>query len=285
LIAKNQVSQSCLVDRVENELWITNVFISTACEASVHIKVDVRSFKIKYAWWYVYRTPDCVLVRSGEIPVLIETDVQEYSTNVVLQDLDPDLREILVELISESIRCTRQSEVFISKERGYESYKEFKEYRNKILLDSCVCFSNLNHAGMLCTNHMGEQNATRIKDLFQRHKNYHIFANTDGKLFSTACFADTFHEIHLAVSFSQCGQIENISGTFLRSPSKMCCGSEKILNNLVGKNLSKMTKKEIAEFVGGSSGCTHILEMCYDLGLSLKEIELTSELNELSIAL
>jgi hypothetical protein len=34
-----------------------------------------------------------------------------------------------------------------------------------------------------------------------------------------------------------------------------------------------MTRKEVAELVGGPLGCTHIAEMCYDLGMTLVEYE------------
>jgi hypothetical protein len=201
--------------------------------------------------------------------VLIGTGVAEYSARFVFNTLNPDLRDVLIELISEGIRGARHSENFILMERGYPSYEDFDEKRRRGLTDSCMCFSNLNRVGMLWTDDMGKQFDNRNKTLFSRHKNYHIFANPDGSLFSTACFADTYHEIILTLSFSQCGQIKEISGTFLRSPNKVCCESVKRLSNLIGQNLTEMTKKEIADFVGGTSGCTHALEMCYDLSLSL----------------
>jgi hypothetical protein len=107
------------------------------------------------------------------------------------------------------------------------------------------------------------------ESLFNRHKSYHIFTNPDGSLYATASLADAYHEILLSLSFSQDGLITEISGSFLRVPREECREGLKPLNTLIGQNISKMKKKELAVFVGGCFGCTHILEMCYDLGLVL----------------
>lgn len=276
MIAKSQASWSTSVARNENKLLITSCLISTDYEANVFLELDTETSLLKNVRWEVYRTPAGMTLRYGEISELKGVAVMSYSTRLFLHTLDTDLQGVLVELVSEALRGVIQSLNFLLKERGYPTSKIFRENWCNFFLGSCIHFSTLEQV----TSHLAEMVeeqlvSLRKESIFQRHKSYHIFANSDGSLFATAGFADTYHEIILTIAFSPGGQVTEISGSLLRSPSIRCCDGLELLNRLIGTNLTKLRKKEIADFVGGSSGCTHIVEMCYDLGAALSASKVT----------
>lgn len=264
-----QATYSCTVERKGTELLTKCAFISTDYEASAQITVNINDFKINHAGWDIFRTPAGYTVISREIPELIGIEAYFYSGSQIRQAVGEEMSGIPLELIIECIRGVGQAEAFIIPERGFPSLKKFDEYCHEIGLNSCHYYSNLDRIAMTWTEYMGEHSNSRDKELFYRHKNYCIFMQSDGSLLTIADFIDTFHEIALVTTLSREGLISECSGSFLRGPDRICYETLELLSNLRGKDLPAATKKEITNWVGGPSGCTHLYEMIWDSGRTL----------------
>ncbi len=264
-----QASFSCLVERKAEELLIKSTFISTDYEASAQLKVDISSFRINQAHWDMFRSPDGYMIMSREIPELIGVEAYLYSGSQIRKAVGEEMNGIPLELIIECIRGVGQAEAFLIFERGFPSLKIFDEYCHEVGLNSCHYYSNLDRIAMTWTEYMGDHSTSRDKELFYRHKNYCIFLQSDGSLLTSAGFIDSFHEIALIIALSQEGLILECSGNLLRGPDRICYETVELLPRLAGKNLAAASKKEIAGWLGGPQGCTHLFEMFWDLGSTI----------------
>ncbi len=270
MVSKSQSAWACAVDHYNDELLVASSLMSTNYEAIVYLKMDAETQKIADAGWEVYRVPSGSVYRYGDIPELEGIGVLSYSSRLFQQALPPDLRRILVELVAEGIRGVIQSHDFIQRNIDPNTFEEFIAQWSDFFVGSCIRFSSHERVRAILLEQLEKQTvASRKKSLFRRQKSYHIFSNSDGSLSASAGFIDAHHELLLSVSFSPRGEVTDITGKLLRSPYDGCRLGLELLPRLIGKNLAAMQKKEIADFVGGCSGCTHILEMCYDLGLAL----------------
>lgn len=269
MIPKSQAAWACSVDHFNGDLMVASSLMSTYYEAIVYLKINAHTGTITDASWEVYRVPSGSVHLHGEIPELDGIGILSYSSRLFQPSLDPDLSRVLAELVSEGIRGILQSQDFTLEEREPQALEEFIAQWSGFFQGTCVRFSTLEQVRAILLEQLEKQDAARKISLFRRQKSYHIFLHPDGALSASAGFIDAHHELLLGVSFSPCGEVTDINGKFLRSPHVECHEGLVLLPRLIGKNLSKMRKKEIADLVGGCSGCTHILEMCYDLGLAL----------------
>lgn len=264
---------SCTVDRKGTELLTRCALISTDYEASAQLAVDIHNFKINYVGWDIYRTPAGYTLISQDIPELNGVEAYFYSGSQIRQAVGHVMNGIPLELITECIRGIGQAEAFIIKERGFSSPEQFDEYCGEIGIDSCYYYSNLDLLEMPWSEYMGEHSYARDKDLFYRHKYYTIFSQPDNSLLTSASFVDTFHEIAMVTTLNAEGLITECSGDFMRSPDKICYKTLELLSQLKGQNLAAASKKEIAGWLGGSLGCTHLYEMACDLGKTLADFQ------------
>jgi|GEM_PF-2478083 Protein of unknown function (DUF2889). len=273
MISKSQAAWACSVDRSNDNLVVTSSLMSTDYEAIVYLKIDAHTGKIEDACWEVYRVPSGSVRIYGEIPELDGIGILSYSSRLFQPALDPNLSRILVELVSEGIRGILQSQDWTLEERDPQALEEFIVQWSGFFQGTCIRFSTFEKVKAILLEELDKKDASRKKSLFRRQKSYHIFSNPDGSLSASAGFIDAHHELLLAVSFSPCGEVTDITGKLLRSPHDGCREGLRLLPRLKGKNLSKMSKKEMANLVGGCLGCTHVLEMCYDLGLAMSVLD------------
>lgn len=260
-----QSSWSCVANLDGDRLELTTALVNIDYEVSMRIDIDVRTFIITYARWDAYRSPRSNRVRNGEIQVLVGTDIMKYSTRSILKSLDPDITDILAELVTETVRCATQSEPFVIKHRGHPSYLKYDEGLQIRFKDSCMWYSNIDPVKRAVHSAFMEDRCDRKTNVFNRNKNYHIKRIPEGTIMASASFADSFHEVWLTASLSAEGVVQTVSGDLLRCPDPICCRGVDLINNLIGKNFADITRKEMVGLVGGSQGCIHVAEACYDL--------------------
>lgn len=98
--------------------------------------------------------------------------------------------------------------------------------------------------------------------LFNRYKNTQVkMVDKDTfEINSTMC--DSFHEITLILKVNiEDGVIKSAEVQFLRQPDEICKETSKLAGTLVGLRLDKGIKKTANEHIGGSSGCTHLVDL------------------------
>lgn len=269
-----QASRSCSVDLEGDELWCKSALIGTDYEAYVHLKVSLDNI-IKYVQWELYRAPFAYEVKSGEIQELAGQSIFAYSSRSTARFLDPASKDIILELIAEGIRGVLQTNRFAGKGSDNPSFDDFEKKPVADYLAGTCLFHSLPNRFEVARAYIEENYTYPGLSLCHRQKSYHLYAQPDQGLYATACFADSAHEILLTVSLSADGIITEIDGTFLRFPLAVCKTTIDLLKGLKGKKLGDMSKKEIAQFVGGPYGCTHLVEPCYDLALELAQLAMT----------
>lgn len=257
----------CSVERRDEELWADSIFLSTGFEVAARIQADVRSFEIKSARWDAFRTPEGFINLGQELPELKGVEAFVYSGKMLRQAVGEEMDGLAHELIAECIRGVVQSEAYLIHERGYESAKHYDSYWDKAALDTCRYYNNLDRISVRWGDYLGGH--SRVSNLFNRNKLCTIYRQSEGGVIATGDFIDTFHEIGLVLTLSSDGVVADCSGQFIRGPDPVCYENTELLSNLVGKNLIKMTKKEMAVYFGGAKGCPHVMEILSDLRRAL----------------
>lgn len=269
-------ARSCTVNLEGNELLCKSALVSTECEAYVHLKVNLNNI-IEKMQWELYRAPFDYVVKSGEIRELAGESVFTYSSHLAENYLDPLSKQIILELISEGVRGVMQTSRFPGKKAQIPpSLEELNKRPLADFLTGTCAFHSLPNRFEL-SQPFREKNYTYPGiSLFHRQKSYSLYAQMDRNLYAAASFADTDHEIVANFTIAPDRIIKDVNGTFLRFPLPICETTKELLKNLQGKNMGEMSKKEIAKFVGGPHGCTHLVELCYDLALELAYLTMTT---------
>ncbi|MGI6064943.1 MAG: DUF2889 domain-containing protein [Bacillota bacterium] len=98
--------------------------------------------------------------------------------------------------------------------------------------------------------------------IFNRYKSCHVeeIDNRTVKVVSSMC--DSFHEITVILMVSlPDGIIQEARAEIVRLPDKICQQTTELLTNLRGVTLGKGIIKNATRLIGGSSGCTHLVDL------------------------
>ncbi|MGE5544489.1 MAG: DUF2889 domain-containing protein [Bacillota bacterium] len=245
--------------------------MSTDTEAMGMLRVDVPSFNIKEARWDIYRSPGKAMNGGGEVPGLIGCEAFMHIGPVLQQQVGDLGGGMARELLAECARGLMQAETFVYRERGYASAKEYDEYWNDILKDSCRYFSNLDRVAQPWMDYIGDD--ARDNSLYNRIKSINILRSSGNGLLINANFIDSFHELTVNISADLKGIIKDCTGNYLRAPDSVCFENSELLDRLAGKNLRGLTKKDIAQHLGFSSGCTHLVDLAYDISQAYAAVD------------
>ncbi len=261
---------STMVIRTDDELWSQCVYLSTDTEAAGMLRVEVSSFNIKEARWHVYRSPEPALNGGGEMPELQGIEAFIHIGPVLQQQVGNRGGGLARELLAECVRGLMQAETFVYRERGFSSAKVYDDYWNEILKDSCHYFSNLDRIDQPWMEYIGTD--IREHSLYNRVKSTNILESDNGLLIN-ANFLDSFHELTVNITLDTDGTIRGCSGNYLRAPDRICFECSELLKNMAGKKITGLTKKDIAQDLGFSSGCTHLVDLVYDISQAVAAVE------------
>ncbi len=257
--------------RRNDELWSQCVYLSTDIEATGLLRVEVSSFNIKEARWDVYRSPAKALNGGSELLGLKGSEAFMHIGPILQEQVGERGGGLARELLAECVRGLMQAETFVYQERGYVSAKEYDDYWNETLKDSCRYFSNLDRVAQPWMDYIGDD--VRDNSLYNRVKSTNILHGSENRLLINANFVDSFHELTVNVEADSDGTIRESTGNYLRAPDRVCFENSELLPKLVGKNLTGLNKKEIAKDLGFSSGCTHLVDLVYDISRSVAAVE------------
>ncbi|NLB17923.1 MAG: DUF2889 domain-containing protein [Syntrophomonadaceae bacterium] len=259
---------STTVLRRNDELWSQCVYLSTDIEALAMLLVDVSSFRIRDARWDVYRSPDKTLNCSSRVAGLRGQEAFMNIGPALRQQLGEQGGGLARELFAECTRGLMQAETFVYRERGYNSAKEYDDYWNETLKDSCRYFTNLDRVAQPWMDYIGED--VRDYSLYNRIKSTNVFRCDNCDLVINGNFIDSFHELTVNIVAESDGTIKESTANYLRAPDKVCFENSVHLGKLVGKKLTGLTKKDIAQDLGFSSGCTHLVDLVFDISQAHK---------------
>ena len=118
--------------------------------------------------------------------------------------------------------------------------------------------------------------------IFNRFKNTQVELIDDNTLKVISTMTDTYHEIivTLKVNISDSNIIE-ASAQFLRQPDVMCKETAKFIEKLVGVSLGRGITKNAIALIGGTSGCTHIVDMVLESAKAFVQGKFTKQFNDI----
>lgn len=228
--------------------------LGTSEEASAWITTDTQNLRITGAGLEVYRSPG---EKPGyrTFPELVGMEAYVHSGAEIKTIIGPD-DQIARSLLLECIKGIIQVESFIYIERGYPSLSAYQDHWCSISQNSCYTFSHLKDG------RSGWYVDPRHYNLFSRTHVINVYKeNIQKRLYGT--FIDTFHELNIRLILDNDNVVLDASADFIRIPSDKCHNSAIRLENLVGRNLPEMSKKQIKLLIGGPEGCIHLAEIVY----------------------
>lgn len=249
------------VNRVENTVLAECTLLSSEMEAVAWIDANVQTLKIKRAGWANYRSQSYA-VGTHDLPELIGVEAYITGGPTLKKVLGVPGLEIPYDLVSECFRGILQAETFFFLERGFQSASHYDDYFDQNSIGSCRYYSHLDQIEKRWTEWV--DTSERSYNLFNRNKTVTI--QEEQKLRKiNASFMDSFHHLGVQMEIDEDGAVGLANGNFVTAPDPICYRNNENLERLVGKNLSQMSKKEIAALAGGAEGCNHLVDLIYEI--------------------
>lgn len=252
------------------ELLAECFYLSTDLEAFGKLQVDLKSFAIREARWDIYRSPGGSLDGGRDLPGLQGVEAYFNSGGDLRREVGEEGGGLPRELLAECVRGIIQVETFLFTERGYPTARAYEEFWEKMYSGSCRYYSNLDRVTRSWFDHVG--GFLRSGCLYNRCKNSAVYRRSEGGLTATGNFSDSFHELGVNLSLNGEGVAAACSGNFLRAPDRVCFENAGHLDYLTGKKISAMSKKAVAEGLGGPQGCNHLVDLVYDIGKAVASV-------------
>lgn len=246
------------------ELLASSSFLSTELEAVAQLRADIKSFRITEARWDIFRSPGDVLNGGRNLDELKGVEAYFSAGGALRKAAGDEGGGLPRELLADCVRGIIQAETFVFTGRGYPTAKEYEQYWDGMYLDSCRYYSNLDRVQRKWFDYVDSSMGRTC--LFNRSKSCVVYRQPGGELSAFGAFSDSFHELGVHVSFTGEGVITSSTGNFLRAPDQVCFENSAHLSLLVGKSIAGIGKKEVAVEVGGPQGCSHLVDLIYDVG-------------------
>lgn len=245
----------------DSELLAETVFLGTELEAVGTLLVDLKSFCIKEAGWEIHRAPDPELPGRGVLPELKGVEAYFSAGRVLSRAADGIGGGLVKGLLTECVRGIIQAETYITKYRGFPTEDDYEKCWKQEHVDSCRYYKRENMGKNHWFAYIGGHR--REINLFNRYKSMTVYRRTDGSMFATGSFSDSFHELNVQLSFDG-DRITFCKAAFLRAPGSICIESSELLGPFTGKSIAELNKKEVAKIIGGPDGCIHLVDIIYD---------------------
>jgi len=245
------------------DLTAETVFLSTVFEAVGKVVVESTSYRIKEARWDIYRSPDNKLNGGGFLPELNGVEAYFDAGRALKHLTGREGGKLVKEVLAECVRGAILAETYVFKDRGHSSADDYEAYWQKERKNACRYYTNLDRVKIGWFDHIGYH--IRENNLYNKYKSFTVYQQNDDCFYATGNFNDSFHELNVQLSFDgEKGLITDCKGAFLRAPDAVCFENANHLTSLIGKNITGLSKKDVAKVAGGQEGCFHLVDIVYD---------------------
>jgi hypothetical protein len=253
------------VNRNGDTLRAECTLLSNDIEAVAWIEANVQTLKISRAGWANYRSP---ANQAGifDLPELIGADAYITGGPALKKALGRPGLEIPYELIGECFRGVLQAETFFFLERGFQSARQYDDFCEQHSIGDCRYYSHLDQTEKQWTEWV--ETTERSYNLFNRSKTVTIVQQETNRIV-TAVFMDSFHHLGIGLEMDQNGAVLSAQSNFISAPDPICYKNREHLAKFIGMNLGQMSKKEIAALAGGAEGCSHLVDLLYEIKKTL----------------
>jgi hypothetical protein len=253
----------------EQELLVEVTYCGTDREACARLLIDPLTLIVKDAYLEKYRTPGESGCQVLKIPQLSGMEAYFKAGTVLREALAPLQDSYAHSLFAEAVRGVIQAETFLFKERGFASTDAYQDYWDKIYVNTCHYFSNLDRVTQGWYDHIGY--SERRGNLFNRIKTQYLYLNGDSYLL-TGNMTDSFHGVSVELELEKDKyKVKSARGELVRAPDPVCAEAVDLMAGLAGKELAGLKKKDIAQRMGGGNGCIHLIDLVFD-GLETLEL-------------
>lgn len=253
------------VNRIDDGLQAECTLLNNDTEAVAWVYTDINQLKIKRAGWALYRSSEN---KPGiyELPELIGVEAYITGGPALKKFLGAPAQELPRELIAECFRGILQAETFFFMERGYQSGREYDDFCEANSSGACRYYSHLDQTEKQWTEWV--ETTERSYNLFNRSKTVTV-QQQQSDFILTASFIDSFHHLGISMKLNGKGIVQKASVDYISAPDKICYANTEHLPKFIGTKLAGMTKKEIAVLTGGAEGCTHLVDLIYEIKKAL----------------
>ena len=244
---------------VPGEIIAETIYGDTDNEVGVRLLLDPGTFKIQEAFWETYSLP----VTTRKLPQLLgETAYFNVggAINKLAAEFSPETGRLLRTLLNETVGCVILTEPFMTKERGYTKYSDYRIYWDEIYVDVCRYYSRL-----ATDSELWDYSAfNRTEVLFNRFAQQSVFALSDGSWHITAAYRDTFHEISVLLDIDKSFVVTKAIGRLVRTPHQVCPGAADYMERLIGYDARDFSRKPLVPILGAGDGCVHLIDTVCD---------------------
>lgn len=242
----------------QNDLFAQTHLVDTVMDASATIRTAIDNLEIKEARWDIYRSPGGKLNGGGELSGL--HGVKAYiDAGPALRDATETLGSTPRYILTDCIAGIVLGEVATLPERGYANLDELESFWRKNQSMSCHRFAQVERSTQTWAEYV-EGARSWNNYLFNRFKTATIYGDDNGKIEVRGTLVDYYHELSITAVVVN-GILEKCTGQFLRYPDSICLECMTRLDDLNGKSLNHLTKKELGRYIGGPQGCSHMLDV------------------------
>jgi len=251
----------------EKHLTGTTNYNDSNYELTASMLVNCNNFVIQDAFLERYRSTERT-IKMQRIPDLEGIEAYFGSGPRLRESLKTINDPVAASLFAETVRGIIQAETFLLRERGYASPEEYSKYWDDFYAGSCRYYSNLDRISCSWSDYAGGDE--REHSLFTRFKSQHLFKLRSNMYLVVGSLSDSFHELNiiLEVNLPDC-RVLSAKGTFTRVPDAVCRESAAYLTELKEKELTGLSKKEIAGLLGKNQGCIHLIDIIHDAATTL----------------
>lgn len=239
-------------------------YCGTDGEACARLLVEPATLLIREAVWEKYRAPEERVPSITKIPALAGVEAYFNSGDALREALAPLGDPCARELFAEAVRGVIQAETFLFKERGFSSPEAYQDNWDRLYVNSCRYYSNLDRVTRGWFEHIGYSH--RRGNLFNRMKSQILYLQDNSNSYLLAGnLADSFHNASVELELEMDGKtVKSSKGELLRAPDSVCREASALMNALTGENFENLSKKDIARLLGGGNGCVHLIDLVSD---------------------
>ncbi len=107
--------------------------------------------------------------------------------------------------------------------------------------------------------------------MYNKYKQYTVMDAGNGSFTALTAYNDSFHEMDIELMFQKDGTITAFDMETKRVPFAPCRGLDHLNpEEVIGKNLYEMAKRDAGKLLGGPMGCYHFVDIMWDVIDALK---------------
>lgn len=245
------------------ELVSRTLYLDRNYEIEGIIRADVRSLIIKDAWQEVLKAPAQVQAGLRRIPFPEGATAGIRGKKALSLLLEQPEGAQVKYLMNQCINGIIQGESYIYQERGFCDREAYNRYWDKIGAQGCRMYSQPHEEDLRWMDYIPQYR--RKRTLFNRVKTLLL----EGDNHSCLCrgmFSDSYHELNAEILFGrESGIVTACRLQYFRAPGRACFDNMLHGAELEGRNLYTISKEDLLQIFGRSSGCYHLVEIMKDL--------------------